>query len=102
MGVYKASYFTTFFGYFLALLDFVGLGVIIQALIHDRKAHPLMTTGLQAMFYGLYFGVLTRDLAEICAIAMASNMCYHTPGKMPNKTLPSDVCGICGDGMQSA
>jgi RING finger protein 121 len=102
MGVYKASYFTTFFGYFLALLDFVGLGVIIQALIHDRKAHPLMTTGLQAMFYGLYFGVLTRDLAEICAMAMASNIGYHTPGKMPNKTLPSDVCGICGDGMQSA
>jgi hypothetical protein len=30
MALYKASYMTTFFGYFLALLDFVGLGVIIQ------------------------------------------------------------------------
>mmetsp|Transcript_28936 Transcript_28936/g.75890 ORF Transcript_28936/g.75890 Transcript_28936/m.75890 type:complete len:381 (-) Transcript_28936:962-2104(-) len=99
MATYKASYIVTFFGYFLAMLDFVGLGVIIQALIHDRKAHPLMTTGMQAMFYGLYFGVLSRDLAEICANIMASTMGYHTPGKMPDKQLPLDVCAICGDKM---
>jgi len=38
--IYKFTYFMTFFGYFLALIDFIGLGVIIQALLHDRKAHP--------------------------------------------------------------
>lgn len=58
-----------------------------------------MSTGLQLMFYGLYFGVLSRDLAEICAGAMASKIGFYNKGSMPDKALPTDVCGICGDSM---
>eukprot|EP00041_Stephanoeca_diplocostata_P034370 m.1169533 g.1169533 ORF g.1169533 m.1169533 type:complete len:473 (-) comp24509_c1_seq11:3513-4931(-) len=97
-AIYKSSYIITFTGYFLALLDFVGLGVIIQAMLHDRKAHPLIAFGMQLMFYGLYFGVLSRDFAEICADSMASVIGYYRPGGgIANKQLPTDVCAICGE-----
>jgi RING finger protein 121 len=95
--IYKFTYFMTFFGYFLALIDFIGLGVIIQALLHDRKAHPLMASGLMFMFYGLYFGVLDRDFAEICARRMASSIGYYNDKGMPSKALARDVCAICGE-----
>lgn len=97
--IYKFTYFITFFGYFLALIDFLGVGVILQAMIHDRKAHPLMGMGLLFMFYGLYFGVLDRDFAEICAKRMASSIGYFTEKGMPSKALNSDVCAICGETM---
>eukprot|EP00040_Diaphanoeca_grandis_P012506 m.63428 g.63428 ORF g.63428 m.63428 type:complete len:369 (+) comp23278_c0_seq1:102-1208(+) len=95
--IYKFTYFMTFFGYFLALIDFVGLGVVIQALLHDRKAHPLMESGLLFMFYGLYFGVLDRDFAEICAQRMASSVGYYSPDGMPKRALTKDVCAICAE-----
>ena len=39
-ALYKLTYWGTFFGYFLALIDFIGLGAIIQAAIHPAKPHP--------------------------------------------------------------
>ena len=51
--LYKITYFATFGGYGLALLDFLGLGVLIQVTFHPQTdPHPLMTIGLIAMFYG--------------------------------------------------
>jgi len=95
--LYKLSYFTTFTGYFMALADFLGVGVIIQALFTTKK-HPLMSWGLLAMFYGLYFGVLIRDFAEISAETMASYIGYYNKDKtMPTKHLGVDVCAICGE-----
>ena len=34
----------------------------------------LMSAGVLLMFYGLYFAVLDRDFAEICAGQMASSL----------------------------
>ena len=33
-----------------------------------------MDAGLLLLFYGLYYGVLGRDVAEICTDAMASHI----------------------------
>lgn len=79
--------------YGLALLDFLGLGVLIQITFHPQTdPHPLMTIGLIMMFYGLYFGVLVRDFAEICAGSMASVIGYYNKdGAMPKLQLNDDV-----------
>lgn len=92
----QTSYFVTFFGYALALIDFLGLGVVIQAMIHQRR-HPLMEWGMLFMLYGLYFGVLSRDFAEICAHRMASTIGYYTDSGVPTKALSDDVCAICNE-----
>ena len=39
--------------------------------IHPDKAAEV---GLLVLFYGLYFGVMGRDFAEICADKMASKL----------------------------
>lgn len=38
------------------------------------KPHVWMDWGMLFLFYGLYFGVLGRDVAEICADTMASHI----------------------------
>ena len=38
------------------------------------KPNVWMDSGLLFIFYGLYYGVLGRDLAEVCAGKMASHI----------------------------
>ncbi len=49
------------------------------------------------MFYALYYGVMARDFAEICAEKMASNLGYYRPSGIPGKQLqviPQTFIGI--------
>lgn len=67
--IYKLSYVLGILGYILVLFTFVGLNIIL-----DVKPHIWMDWGILFLFYGLYFGVLGRDVAEICADTMASHI----------------------------
>lgn len=51
------------------MATFFGLNVVF-----DSKPHIWMDVGLLFLFYGLYYGVLGRDIAEICADKMASHI----------------------------
>ena len=51
------------------MATFFGLNVVF-----DAKPHAWMDVGLLFLFYGLYYGVLGRDIAEICADKMASHI----------------------------
>ena len=44
-----------------------------------------MGTGVTIIFYGLYYGVLGRDCAEICTDKMAAKMgvCFSSSFKSP-------------------
>ena len=45
------------------------------------------------MFYSLYYGVMSRDLAEICFEKMAASIGYYKCDKgIPDKHLEKDVC----------
>ena len=44
--LYKLCYFVTFTGYFMALADFLGIGVLIQALFTTKK-HPYVAAFLR-------------------------------------------------------
>jgi RING finger protein 121 len=47
------------------------------------------------VLYGIYFGVLGRDLAEVCAERMASTMGYSSSSGLPARHLERDICAIC-------
>lgn len=43
-------------------------------LIFNQRPHSWMDLGFLLLFYGLYYGVLGRDIAEICADKIASKI----------------------------
>ena len=74
-------------------------GVSMMFTVHPDTAAEI---GLLVLFYGLYFGVLGRDFAEICADKMASklgvsfNFCiYHLPP--PQALRPAGSAKLAGD-----
>lgn len=48
---------------------FFGLNLVFNA-----KANTWMDCGLLFVFYGLYYGVLGRDISEICTDKMTSHI----------------------------
>lgn len=54
-------------GYIMVLVDFaLSVGMV--------EVHSLSTMGILLVFYGIYFGVIGRDLAEFCSDRMAQTM----------------------------
>lgn len=51
------------------MLTFLGFNFIF-----NHQPHVWMDVGLMFVYYGLYFGVLGRDISEICADKMAANI----------------------------
>lgn len=56
-------------GYILMMLIFSGLIFLFKS-----NADYLMEVSLLLMFYGVYYGVLGRDIAEMCVDFMAASM----------------------------
>ncbi|XP_043266940.1 RING finger protein 121 [Venturia canescens] len=90
--LYKLSYILGICSYLVGLATFFGLN-----LVFDVKPAVWMDCALLFLCYGIYFGVLGRDMAEICADTMASHIGYYAPGKMPTRTLEPNVCAVCGN-----
>lgn len=67
--IYKLSYGLGIIGYIVMMLTFVGFN-----LLFNQQPTVWMDVGFMFIFYGLYFGVLGRDLSEICADKMAANI----------------------------
>ena len=67
--LYKMSYGIGLAGYFSIMLTLFGLNVLFLI-----KPQVAMDFGLLLLFYGLYFGVVSRDFAEVCADKMASHI----------------------------
>ncbi|KAK8378337.1 hypothetical protein O3P69_011078 [Scylla paramamosain] len=79
-------------GYFIIMVTMMGFNLLFSV-----KANVWMDSGLLLIFYGLYYGVLGRDIAEVCADKMASHIGYYTPHGMPTRTLEPGVCAVCGN-----
>eukprot|EP01083_Nonionella_stella_P011701 33225_1 len=91
-SVYKACYFAASAGYVVFVLGL--LGILIPAVFQSLT--------ISLMFLGLYFGVLVRDCAEMCADRMASTLGY-SGGKrgFPRTLLKVNVCAICDEELES-
>ena len=73
--IYQATYVAGIIGYVILLLIFTGIGLLLPL-------HPdtIIELGVTLIFYGVYFGVMGRDCAEMCVDYMAAGM---TVSKLP-------------------
>jgi RING finger protein 121/175 len=69
---YKISYALGIIGYLLMMMTFVGFN-----LIFNQTPQKWMDVSLLFVFYGLYYGVLGRDLSELCTDKIAIHIGYY-------------------------
>lgn len=67
------------------MLTFVGFNFVF-----NQQPTIWMDVGFMCIFYGLYFGVLGRDLSEICTDKMAANI-----GVSDNMSFNMSIFRIC-------
>ncbi|XP_034539828.1 RING finger protein 121 isoform X2 [Notolabrus celidotus] len=89
--LYKISYATGIVGYTVVMFTLFGINLIFRI-----KPEDAMDFGVSLLFYGLYYGVLGRDFAEMCADFMASTIGYYSASGMPTKHLSDNICAVCG------
>lgn len=53
------------------------------------------------LFYGLYYGVLSRDLAILCAASLASRLSPFSSDGLPIKQIPNNICAVCNEELYS-
>ena len=83
-------YLFAFVGFCLLMSDFLGVSLLLP-----DSLTPLSSAGVLLMLYGLYYGVLSRDLCALCSMNMAVSLGYVSrKGEMPSKTLPANTCAI--------
>jgi len=68
-NVHRVTYALGIIGYMIIMCTFMGFNVLL--LVRPEFA---MSAGVLTIFYGLYYGVLGRDCAELCADKMAAKM----------------------------
>ncbi|KAL5012036.1 hypothetical protein ScPMuIL_010587 [Solemya velum] len=89
--VFRISYVAGIVGYLIVMFTLLGLNLILMI-----KPQTAMDFGLLILFYGLYFGVIDRDFAEVCTESMATHIGYYTESGLPGKRLEPNVCAVCG------
>ncbi|XP_031954076.1 RING finger protein 121 isoform X6 [Corvus kubaryi] len=76
--IYKISYATGIVGYMAVMFTLFGLNLLFRI-----KPEDAMDFGISLLFYGLYYGVLERDFAEMCADYMASTIGFPLTCRSP-------------------
>lgn len=69
LGLHKLCTFLGIVGYILVMLTIMGIPVIFRL-----QPVSVFDWAIMLLFYGLYYGVLGRDLAEVCAGRMAAHI----------------------------
>jgi RING finger protein 121 len=71
---------------------FTGLGLLLPS-----NPDTILEIGVTLIFYGVYYGVLGRDFAEVCVDFMSAAMTYTTGGQsLPKVQLSGNMCAVCG------
>ncbi|KAJ2803513.1 hypothetical protein H4R20_002863 [Coemansia guatemalensis] len=87
----KASYLVFLLGIILFCFCF------FNAVPGLTDTEPFVEGSILTVFYGLYFGLISRDLVALCSDKMAATLGYAVSNGLPTKYLPHGVCCICGD-----
>ena len=67
--IYQASYVLGILGYTILLLVFTGISFLFPI-----NPDTVLEAGVTLVFYGVYYGVMGRDCAEVCVDFMAAAM----------------------------
>jgi len=94
--VWISSYSSAILGYIILMLDLLGISRALALTFWLPLTEYTISASMMFLFYGLYFGVLGRDCAEMCTERVASRMGY-TGKNLPAKAIPINGCGICGE-----
>ncbi|KAM6220445.1 RING finger protein 175 [Rhynchocyon petersi] len=89
--IYKLSYAFGVVGYLAIMFTMCGLNFFFKI-----KARDSMDFGIVSLFYGLYYGIMGRDFAEICSDYMASTIGFYSISGMPTRSLSDNICAVCG------
>ncbi|KAM5230055.1 RING finger protein 175 isoform 6-T6 [Hipposideros larvatus] len=89
--IYKLSYAFGVVGYLAIIFTMCGLHLFFKI-----KARDSMDFGIVSLFYGLYYGIMGRDFAEICSDYMASTIGFYSVSGMPTQSLSDSICAVCG------
>jgi RING finger protein 121/175 len=79
-------------GYAIMIVDFLHLSALL-----GLESGTLSQWGTFIGFLGVYFGVLGRDVAEICADRMATSMGLLSVESFPSKRVLQSVCSLCSN-----
>ncbi|KAF5923425.1 hypothetical protein HPG69_006595 [Diceros bicornis minor] len=89
--IYKLSYAFGVVGYLAIMFTMCGFNLFFKITARDS-----MDFGIVSLFYGLYYGVMGRDFAEICSDYMASTIGFYSISGMPTRSLSDNICAVCG------
>lgn len=90
--VYSISSVIAVTGYIIVMGTFLGLNLLL-----GLKPQWTLDIGFLLLFYGIYYGVLTRDFTDFLVDILAANIGYYSPSSsLPSKQLRSSICAICG------
>ena len=87
LGVFRASVGIGLAGYVTLLVDILSGGVLFAPLVESGFS-------LLLIWYGLYFGILTRDCAEVISDRMVGSFTKHH--KVVAKNTSIRDCALCG------
>jgi len=86
-GIFRVCNTLVLVGYCLVLIECFGVGLIVRI--------DFMNFGIMLLFYGIYFGLLGRDSAEICCDLLANSFGYTSKSGMPIRSAPANACSLC-------
>lgn len=90
--LYSISSVIAVTGYTIIMLTLLGVNVLLGI-----KPMYTLDVGVLMLFYGIYYGVLTRDFTDFLVDLLAASIGYYSrESSLPNKQLNSKVCAICG------
>uniref|UniRef100_A0AC35TMR1 RING-type domain-containing protein n=1 Tax=Rhabditophanes sp. KR3021 TaxID=114890 RepID=A0AC35TMR1_9BILA len=95
LSFHKVSYVLGIAGYVLIVATILGVN-----LIFNINSNTCLDYGIIFLCYGVYYGVLSKDLAEIASEKMACKIGYFTYEGLPKKVLEQNICAVCGDKLQ--
>ncbi len=93
-GVYATSYGTGILGYVMCMFAIFRVPEIFG--LSETFDLGVFRNGIILMFYGIYFGVLGRDIIDRVSDMMATSLGYYNRTGFPTKHLRENVCAICG------
>ncbi|XP_027194210.2 E3 ubiquitin ligase RNF121 [Dermatophagoides pteronyssinus] len=90
--LYSLSSVIAVTGYSIIMLTLLGVNILLGI-----KPMYTLDIGILLLFYGIYYGVLTRDFTDFLVDKLAANIGYYSPSSsLPSKQLNSKTCAICG------
>jgi RING finger protein 121 len=90
--MHKVNYSIGVCGYLTIMFTLLGVNMLF-GITPDIS----MDFGLMVLFYGVYFGVVSRDFSVLCTDQMTTRLGYQTKSNLPGRALDHNICAVCGN-----